>query len=240
MSWLVQPTLASGKCRRAACWRAMLGLLCFCAAAAAVPAGEADQRVAAARARWEQSPHGEMLRRILPPTTTPAQLPAPQSRGARLTAQYCVQCHHLAPPAMHHAAKWPAIVERMLPRMAGRGNLGAVMQDLMAAVKVPSAEEAGVITAYLQRYAQQRIDTAALPEAGQKSRAWTSYVQACSQCHVAPDPQRHTRAAWPRVVVRMEHNMAWMNRVSGSQPDPREPQYRADEITAYLQRYARR
>ncbi len=222
--------------------QSVLALLWLLAGSGLAPAhaGDAEDRINAARTRWEQSPHGEMLRRILPPTTTPAQLPAPRSRGARLTAQYCVQCHHLAPPVMHHAAKWPAIVQRMLPRMQGGGNLGVVMKDLMTGVQAPSAEETGVITAYLQRYAQKRVDPAALPEAAQHSRAWTSYVQACSQCHVAPDPQRHTRAAWPRVVARMENNMAWMNRVSGSRPDPREPQYRSDEITAYLQRHARR
>jgi hypothetical protein len=190
-------------------------------------------------ARWEQSAHGEMLRRILPPTTTPAQLPEPKSRGARLTAQYCVQCHHLAPPAMHHAAKWPAIVQRMAPRMEGHGNLGTVMKDLMVDVKAPSAAELLSITAYLQQHAQKHIDIAGLPEAAGKTRAWVSYVQACSQCHVAPDPRRHSRKEWPRVVARMEQHMTWMNRVVGSKANPTEPQYRSDEIVAYLQRYAR-
>jgi hypothetical protein len=38
----------------------------------------------------------------------------------------------------------------------------------------------------------------------------------------------------------MEQNMAWMNRVVGNQPDPREPQLRVDEILWFLQKYARR
>jgi hypothetical protein len=38
----------------------------------------------------------------------------------------------------------------------------------------------------------------------------------------------------------MERNMAWMNRVSGSQRNPQEPQYRTEEIVAYLQRHAQR
>jgi len=41
------------------------------------------------------------------------------------------------------------------------------------------------------------------------------------------------------VVARMERNMAWMNRVAGSQRDPREPQYRTRDIVDYLQRHAR-
>ena len=38
-----------------------------------------------ARKRWESSPHGPMLERILPPTFAPAELPEPGSEGARLT-----------------------------------------------------------------------------------------------------------------------------------------------------------
>lgn len=200
---------------------------------------DGDDRIKAARARWEYNTHGQMLRRILPPTTDAAQLPEPASRGAQLTVQYCVQCHNLAPPAMHHAAKWPAIVNRMVPRMHGKGNMGAIMKDLMMDVETPGPTEIAAITAYLQKHAQRRVNTATLPEAN-KSRAWVSFVQACSQCHVAPDPQRHSRDEWPQVVARMERNMEWMNRVVGSKTDPREPQYRSDEIVAYLQRYAKR
>ncbi|MBL8377836.1 MAG: hypothetical protein JNM79_08210 [Burkholderiales bacterium] len=212
--------------------------------AAEPPASKAEAQaaagdpVAAARARWERSPHGEVLRRIIPPNLTPAQLPEPQSRGAHLTVAYCVQCHNLAPPAMHDADKWPSIVERMLPRMQGRGNRGELMQELMAGVRAPSAEETQVIIAYLRRHAQKRVEADALPEAN-ASRAWASFTHACAQCHTLPDPRRHTRAAWPGVVARMERNMEWMNRVVGSKRDPREPQYDSAEIVAYLRRHAR-
>ncbi|MFN0162455.1 MAG: hypothetical protein ACKVQQ_14580 [Burkholderiales bacterium] len=198
----------------------------------------ATDLVAAARARWEQSPHGEMLRRIIPPNLTPAQLPEPRSRGARLTVAYCVQCHNLAPPAMHDADKWPGIVERMLPRMQGRGNRGELMNELMAGVRAPSDEETQVIVAYLRRHAQKRVEANTLPEAN-TSRAWVSFTHACAQCHTLPDPRRHTREAWPGVVARMERNMEWMNRVVGSQRDPREPRYDSAEIVAYLRRHAR-
>ena len=80
--------------------------------------------VAEAKKRWAESPHGPMLERILPPTFEARQLPEPGSSGARLVLQYCVQCHNLPNPAMHHAAKWPGIVERMVPRMQGKGNMG--------------------------------------------------------------------------------------------------------------------
>lgn len=193
----------------------------------------------AARERWQKSLHGEMLTRIIPPYLEPSRLPEPASEGARLTVRFCVQCHNLASPAMHHAEKWPAIVERMLPRMQGRGNLGPLMQGLMTDMQAPTPADVRSLTAYLQRHAQSRVLPGALPEAG-RSRAWTSYTQACGQCHALPDPQRHTRDEWPAVVARMEKNMQWMNRVIGSKTDPREPQYRSEEIVGYLQKHARR
>ncbi len=193
----------------------------------------------AARERWQKSPHGEMLTRIIPPYLEPSGLPEPGSMGARLTARYCVQCHNLASPAMHHAEKWPAIVERMLPRMQGRGNMGPLMQGLMTDTEAPTPADVRSLVAYLQKHGQLRIEPEALPEAG-RSRAWTSYTQACGQCHTLPDPRRHTRDEWPAVVARMEKNMQWMNRVIGSKADPREPQYRSDEIVSYLQKHARR
>ncbi|HWV89766.1 MAG TPA: hypothetical protein VNZ59_06730, partial [Burkholderiales bacterium] len=83
----------------------------------------ADQ-ISEARKRWESSPHGPMLERILPPTFALQQLPEPGSRGAQLLVAYCVQCHNLPNPAMHHAEKWPGIVQRMVLRMEGKGNMG--------------------------------------------------------------------------------------------------------------------
>src|SRR5437773_12549645 len=73
----------------------------------------AADEIADAKRRWAESPHGPLLERILPPTFEERQLPQPRSRGARLTLRYCVQCHNLPNPAMHHAQKWPGIVERM-------------------------------------------------------------------------------------------------------------------------------
>jgi cytochrome c2 len=191
-----------------------------------------------ARQRWESSPHGPMLERILPPTFSPAELPEPASQGARLTMRYCVQCHNLANPAMHHAEKWPGVVERMVLRMEGRGNLGALMSEMMAGVKAPSAAETQAIVAYLQNHAQAPLDPQRYPEVNQPSGE--AFRLACKQCHVLPDPRRHTATEWPRVVARMQENMEWMNRVVGSQPVPGEPQLRIEEINAFLRKYARR
>jgi hypothetical protein len=191
-----------------------------------------------AKKRWETSPHGPMLERILPPTFDAARLPEPKSAGARLVIAYCVQCHNVPNPAMHHAAKWPGIVERMVLRMEGKGNMGTLMAEMMAGVKAPGAEETKSIVAYLRRHAQTPLDPARYPDVNRPSGE--AFRVACNQCHVLPDPQRYTAAQWPRVVARMQENMEWMNRVVGSKPVPDEPQLRVEEINAFLAKHARR
>jgi hypothetical protein len=197
-------------------------------------ADEADE----ARRRWQTSPHGPMLERILPPTFQPSQLPEPDSPGAALTRRYCVQCHNLPNPAMHHAQKWPPLVERMVLRMEGRGNMGQLMVEMMAGIKAPGEQETATIVAYLQRHAQTPLDPKRYPEVNRPSGE--AFRLACNQCHVLPDPQRHTAAEWRAVVARMQENMEWMNRVVGSKPVPGEPQLRVEEINAFLARYARK
>jgi cytochrome c5 len=209
-------------------------LLAFLVLASSALADE----IAQAKKRWASSPHGPMLERILPPTFEAAQLPQANSAGARLVTAYCVQCHNLPNPAMHHAAKWPGIVERMVLRMEGKGNMGTLMAEMMAGVKAPSAEDTKIIVAYLRRHAQKPLDPARYPEVNRP--AGEAFRVACNQCHVLPDPQRYTAAQWPRVVARMQENMEWMNRVVGSKPVPDEPQLRVEQINAFLARHARK
>jgi len=197
-------------------------------------AGEMEE----ARKRWSESPHGPMLERILPPTFDAAALPQPRSQGATLVKRYCVQCHNLPNPAMHQAAKWPSIVERMVLRMRGRGNMGTLMEEMMAGVKAPSAPEERTLVRYLQKNGQKPLDAARYPDVN--APAAEPFRLACSQCHVLPDPARHSAAEWPRVVARMQDNMQWMNRVVGSHPVPGEPQLSVDAILAFLQKHARR
>ncbi|HEX7054712.1 MAG TPA: hypothetical protein VF211_12365 [Burkholderiales bacterium] len=209
----------------------LLLLLVACASAVADEASEA-------RRRWAESPYGPLLERILPPTFSADELPEPRSEGAKLVQRYCVQCHNLPNPAMHHAAKWPAVLDRMVKRMQGRGNLGHLMADMMAGVQAPTAEEQRTLLAYLRRHSQQPLDPARYPEIAQPSGE--PFRLACSQCHVLPDPRRHTAEEWRSVVARMQRNMLWMNRVVGSKPDPDEPQLRIEAILGFLQRYARK
>ena len=211
-------------------------LIRFSLAALLAASAHADE-VADAKRRWADSPHGPMLERILPPTYAPEQLPQRDSEGARLTLRYCVQCHNLANPAMHHAEKWPAIVDRMVVRMEGRGNLGRLMAEMMAGVKAPAPAETQTLTAYLQKHAQKPLDPARYPEVNRPTGE--AFRLACNQCHVLPDPRRHTAAEWRGVVARMQENMQWMNRVVGSQPLAGEPQLRVEEILAFLEKRAK-
>jgi cytochrome c2 len=179
-----------------------------------------------------------MLERILPPTFEAAQLPERDSRGAQLVLGYCVQCHNLANPAMHHAGKWPGIVRRMVLRMQGKGNMGTLMAEMMAGVKAPNEADTGAIIEYLSRHGQTPLDPARYPEVNRPSGE--AFRLACNQCHVLPDPQRHTAQEWRAVVARMQENMEWMNRVVGSKPMPGEPRLAVEEINAFLAKYARR
>jgi hypothetical protein len=148
---------------------------------------------------------------------------------------------------MHDAERWRGVVQRMVPRMEGKGNLGALMADMMKApggaqapgLAAPRPGEAREIVAYLQRHAQQPLD----PTQPGLARALDTdagrmFRHACDQCHVLPDPKRHAAADWPAVVRRMQANMLWMNRVAGTRFDVREPQLRAADIVAFLQRHA--
>jgi cytochrome c2 len=193
--------------------------------------------IAEAKKRWRESPHGPMLERILPPTFEAGQLPQRKSRGATLVVAYCVQCHNLPNPAMHHAAKWPGIVQRMVLRMEGKGNMGTLMAEMMAGVKAPGAEDTKTIVAYLRRHAQTPLDPKRYPEVNQPSGE--AFRVACNQCHVLPDPKRHTAEEWRQVVARMQENMEWMNRVVASKPMPGERRLAVDEINAFLVKHAR-
>jgi hypothetical protein len=135
---------------------------------------------------------------------------------------------------MHDAARWPSVVARMVPRMEGKGNLGKVMADMMVGVRSPSEEETRIMVAYLRKHGQKPIDLVRYPDANE------SFRLACSQCHVLPDPKRHSAGEWRSVVARMQENMEWMNRVVGTKPVPGEPQLRVEEILAFLEKHARK
>src|SRR5215470_4349143 len=144
-------------------------------------AQDSAQLIENSRKRWADSPHGPMLERILPPTFEVSQLPSPKSRGAKLMVQYCVQCHNLPNPAMHEAKKWPAVFDRMVVRMRGKGNMGELMKEMMAGVQAPSDEEVTILLDYLRRNGQRPLDQAKYPEVNRPEGQ--SFKLACQQCH---------------------------------------------------------
>lgn len=204
-----------------------------------VPPAWAAQAPEVERAQylWSQSPHGRMLERLLPPSLEPGELPEPQSAGARLTARYCIQCHYLPNPQMHSAARWQPVVERMVWRMRGEGNMGALMKDMMAGVRAPDAAETATLVTYLRRHGQREIDP---QHPALEGRAGQIYSLACSQCHALPDPQRHSAREWPSVVKRMQGHMAWANTVTGVAALRTNPELDTAEILRLLQHHARR
>jgi len=226
-------------------WFAALAIAAAAAAAAdTAPAsypppeknGKTQGGVARAEYLWSKSPHGRMLERILPPSTEPAQLPEPDSEGARLTARYCVQCHYLPNPQMHTADKWNTIVVRMVWRMQGKGNMGVLMKEMMDSVQAPAEPEIATLTRYLQKHGQKEMDPA---DPALQSEAGKIFSIACTQCHALPDPQRHTAREWPSVVQRMKRHIAWANSVVGPDNLRTTPVLDTGEIVRFLQRYSR-
>lgn len=205
-------------------------------APAQAPATEGTALERDAYRRWQDSPHGRMLRRILPPGPKVGDLPEPDSPGAHALARYCVQCHFLPSPAMHTAQNWPRIVRRMNWRMQGKGNLGTVMKDMMEGVEAPSEAELEALNAYLVKHAQKAIERGRYNLDSGDGRA---FDLACSQCHSLPDPKRHTAAEWPKVVDRMKRHLEWIGTVYGREPNP-EGELKEEQIVAFLQRNARK
>jgi cytochrome c2 len=193
--------------------------------------------IAKAKYLWSKSPHGKMLERILPPAIEPHELPEPASEGARLTARYCVQCHYLPNPRMHSGAVWKPVVERMVWRMQGNGNMGVLMKEMMAAVRAPTDEEIRTLADYLRKHAQKEI---APEHPALKSNAGRIFEIACSQCHALPDPGQHTAGEWPAVVERMKGHVLWANTIVGDPELRTIPELRTEQIVTLLQRYARR
>ena len=213
----------------------VLAAMAFTAPAAGQSTGDAPE-VEKARNLWAKSPHGQMLERILPPAIEPKNLPDPASDGARLTTQYCVQCHYLPNPRMHSSARWKQVTDRMVWRMRGNGNMGGLMKEMMADVSAPTPGEAATLIAYLQKYSQKEI---APGHPALKSEAGQMFSIACSQCHALPDPSQHTAREWPLVVERMKGHMKWANTVVGNPELRTKPELKTSEIIALLQRYAR-
>lgn len=97
---------------------------------------------------------GMMMGGSMPRALDPAQLPDPDSTGAKLVTQYCTQCHGLPGPKQHSAAGWPATVARMNTRMQWMNRNNSPM-DIIA----PTRNELATLTGYLEKHASAPEDT---------------------------------------------------------------------------------
>lgn len=138
---------------------------------------------------------------------------------------------------MHHPQKWPKIIDRMVLRMRGSGNRGALTRHMIGGGGAPDEEELHMLTGYLRRNAQKPIDLARYPDLDTHGR---SFRDACDQCHVLPDRSSRPAREWRRIVQRMEDNMFWMNRIAGSTPQRGEPQLLRQDILDCLESKAGR
>jgi cytochrome c5 len=150
-----------------------------------------------------------------PPGVSPADLPDPNSEGAKDVAQFCTSCHNLPTPSAHSATDWPSVARRMWLRM---GMLPPGLQ-----VPVPSEEQRQAILNYLLAHALQVSGASLPPGPGRET-----FSETCSQCHQLPDPRQHSQADWPVVVQRMYSHMAQMKVAPPSQAG-------VTQIIAYLQ-----
>jgi cytochrome c5 len=155
-----------------------------------------------------------------PPGISAADLPDPNSTGAKLVGTYCGQCHNMPSPQMHSATDWPSIARRMWLRME--------LLSPSLGVKTPALAERFALLDYLTTNAL-KVSGANLPAGPGREE----FAQVCSRCHALPDPRVHSRADWPTVFARMEQNMVRMQ-----VPPPTREQ--ATDLLLYLQTVASR
>lgn len=172
----------------------------------------------------------QMMGGVVPSGTHPKDLPEPGSRGARVLATYCAQCHALPSPAMHTADDWPAIVARMVSRMRMMTGMGRGMMMMMRQIRVPTAQEESELVSYLSRHAMRPASPDAIAESDLPG-AFT-FARTCAQCHALPDPTQHAPEDWPSVVERMRRNQREMGK-------PVMTEREKAEIVEFLQRSAR-
>ena len=95
----------------------------------------------------------EVYKDRLPPGLTIELLPSPQSPGAVLLHQYCIQCHNLPGPDRHTTSEWREVTSRMFLLMDVSHRFGG----LMGRVEIMQRAEQEILLAYLERHASQSV-----------------------------------------------------------------------------------
>ncbi len=165
-----------------------------------------------------------MMGNRMPQGIKPNQLPEADSEGAHLLSRYCSQCHGIPGPGMHTADEWLNVVSRMNQRMQMMSR-----KRMMMRIEAPDYNELKMLTAYLEKNAQQTIEADKL--AGADTPEGQAFQKICAQCHALPDPAQHTSNEWPAVIERMRKNMSSMEKQLPVQAT-------TDKILSFLQTYA--
>ena len=76
-------------------------------------------------------------------------LPDATSKGGKLVASYCSQCHAPPLPALHTRKEWVDVTTRM------KAHIGETGTSAGTGVKIPTAAELDTITDYLGKHARQ-------------------------------------------------------------------------------------
>lgn len=155
-----------------------------------------------------------------PPGVTAATLPAPDSHGAQLVAQFCGGvCHNLPSPGAHAANDWPVVARRMWLRTE--------QLDPSLDIPVPPIGERMVLLQYLQEHAFDVAGSDLMDGAGRDA-----FTTTCARCHALPDPRVHSPEEWVIVVRRM---MTHMEEILGESLD----QDQFNRISSYLEQVSR-
>ncbi len=158
---------------------------------------------------------------LMPEGLKKEQMPDPNSEGAKLTVQYCSQCHGIPYPAGHSASDWVVIMRKMMlltQQSEDLGSRGGMMGGMrrgmmrrrnmpmgMMSAKVPTQTEQKEILSYLQANSLKTIEENELPDlSGSQTE---EFKNSCSRCHALPSPYQHTAEQWPAVVERMRKRM---------------------------------
>lgn len=171
----------------------------------------------------------------LPDGVAAGDLPAPESRGARLASRFCSGCHGIPSPGRFGAEAWPDVLDRMFGRMERMSRMSGMRNRMMRGrgmdveVENPSPEQRRRLRAYYRQHALAEADEARLPDLPGRP----TFRNACSQCHGLPDPEARSPPQWPDVIRRMRDHMARAEDI-----DPLTDE-EADAVRRYLQAASR-
>lgn len=172
----------------------------------------------------------------LPEGVLADDLPAPDSRGARLAARFCSGCHGIPSPGRYGEEAWPDVLDRMfrrldrtrrMSRMRNR-RMGRRGGGRMPDAGIPSADERRDLRAYYREHALAEAEEDRLPDLEGRD----AFRAACSRCHGLPDPGSRPPEAWPEIVQRMRGHMERTEGIDGL------TDAEAGTIAGYLQRAA--